>query len=65
MDSILGKLRIRSENERMDGHADPCRINDKVQLELYRKIILGRNIKKCTEIKKKRLKLSSNFSEFF
>lgn len=52
IDSILGKLRIRNENVRMDGHADPCRINDKVQLDLYRKIIFGRNINKCTEIKK-------------
>ena len=49
----------------MDGHADPCRINDKVQLELYRKIILGRNINKCTEIKKKNdwnyRRISQNF----
>ena len=47
IDSILGK-----ENIRMDGHADPSRIHDKVQLDLYRKIIFGRNINKCTEIKK-------------
>lgn len=49
----------------MDGHADPCRINDKVQLDLYHKVILGRNINKCTEIKKKTIETIVEFLRNF